>query len=53
MQQNLQQKKKLVEGVFNNVFDKYDLMNDFMALGYVLRSDIQLREGAVVLRKSD
>ena len=33
MQQNLQQKKKLVEGVFNKVFDKYDLMNDFMSLG--------------------
>ena len=32
MQQNLQQKKKLVEGVFNKVFDKYDLMNDFMSL---------------------
>ena len=33
MQQNLQQKKKLVEGVFNKVFDKYDLINDFMSLG--------------------
>ena len=33
MQQNLQQKKRLVEGVFNKVFDKYDLMNDFMSLG--------------------
>ena len=33
MQQDLQQKKGLVEGVFNKVFDKYDLMNDFMSLG--------------------
>ena len=33
MQQNLQQKKKLVENVFNKVFDKYDLMNDFMSFG--------------------
>ena len=33
MQQDLQQKKGLVEGVFNKVFDRYDLMNDFMSLG--------------------
>ena len=33
MQQKLQQKKGLVDGVFNKVFDKYDLMNDFMSLG--------------------
>ena len=33
MQQNLQQKKSLVENVFNKVFNKYDLMNDLMSLG--------------------
>ncbi len=33
MQQDLQQKKGLVEGVFNKVFNRYDLMNDFMSLG--------------------
>jgi len=33
MHQELQQKKKLVKEVFNKVFDKYDLMNDFMSLG--------------------
>ena len=33
MQQDLHQKKGLVEGVFNKVFDRYDLMNDFMSLG--------------------
>ena len=33
MQQYLQNKKGLVENVFNKVFDKYDLMNDFMSLG--------------------
>ena len=33
MKQNLQQKKGLVESVFNKVFDKYDIMNDFMSLG--------------------
>ena len=33
MQQYLQNKKGLVEDVFNQVFDKYDLMNDFMSLG--------------------
>ena len=33
MHQNLQNKKGLVQGVFNNVYDKYDLMNDFMSLG--------------------
>ena len=33
MQQNLQNKAGLVEGVFNKVFDKYDLMNDFMSFG--------------------
>ena len=33
MQQYLQNKKGLVNNVFNNVYDKYDLMNDFMSLG--------------------
>ena len=33
MQQFLQQKKGLVQGVFNKVFDKYDIMNDLMSLG--------------------
>ena len=33
MQQNLQNKKGLVENVFNQVSNKYDLMNDFMSLG--------------------
>ena len=33
MQQYLQNKKGLVQGVFDQVFDKYDLMNDFMSLG--------------------
>jgi len=33
MQQYLQNKKGLVEGVFNQVHDRYDLMNDFMSLG--------------------
>ena len=33
MNQELQQKKELVKEVFNKVFDKYDLMNDFMSLG--------------------
>ena len=33
MQQYLQNKKGLVEGVFDQVFSKYDLMNDFMSLG--------------------
>jgi len=33
MQQYLQNKKGLVENVFNQVFNKYDLMNDFMSLG--------------------
>tara|TARA_B100000700_G_scaffold149441_1_gene166219 strand:+ start:578 stop:1282 length:705 start_codon:yes stop_codon:yes gene_type:complete len=33
MQQNLQNKKGLVESVFNQVYNKYDLMNDFMSLG--------------------
>jgi len=33
MHQELQQKKKLVKEVFNKVFDKYDLMNDFMSMG--------------------
>ena len=32
MQQNLQQKKGLVKSVFDTVYDKYDLMNDFMSL---------------------
>ena len=33
MEQQLQNKKGLVDKVFNKVFDKYDLMNDFMSLG--------------------
>ena len=33
MQQYLQNKKGLVEGVFDQVYDRYDLMNDFMSLG--------------------
>jgi len=33
MQQHLQNKKGLVQGVFNRVFDRYDLMNDFMSFG--------------------
>ena len=33
MQQNLQNKKGLVEGVFDQVYNRYDLMNDFMSLG--------------------
>ena len=33
MQQYLQNKKGLVQNVFDSVYDKYDLMNDFMSLG--------------------
>ena len=33
MQQYLQNKKGLVKGVFDQVYSKYDLMNDFMSLG--------------------
>ena len=33
MQLNLQQKKGLVKSVFDTVYNKYDLMNDFMSLG--------------------
>ena len=33
MQQNLQNKKGLVENVFNQVYNKYDLMNDCMSFG--------------------
>ena len=33
MSQNLQNKKGLVESVFNKVYSKYDLMNDFMSMG--------------------
>ena len=33
MQQYLQNREGLVENVFNKVYDKYDLMNDFMSLG--------------------
>ena len=33
MQQYLQNQKGLVENVFDQVFDRYDLMNDFMSLG--------------------
>ena len=35
MQQYLQNKKGLVEGVFDQVYDRYDLMNDFMSLAYI------------------
>ena len=35
MQQNLQNKKGLVENVFNQVYNKYDLMNDFMSMVYI------------------
>ena len=33
MQQHLQNKKGLVQGVFDKVYNKYDLMNDIMSLG--------------------
>ena len=33
MSENLQKDKKLVQGVFDTVYDKYDLMNDLMSLG--------------------
>ena len=33
MQQYLQNRKGLVQNVFDQVYDKYDLMNDFMSLG--------------------
>ena len=33
MRQFLQNQKGLVQNVFNKVYDKYDLMNDFMSLG--------------------
>ena len=33
MQQYLQNKEGLVQSVFDKVYDKYDLMNDFMSLG--------------------
>ena len=33
MQQNLQNKKGLIENIFNQVYNKYDLMNDFMSMG--------------------
>ena len=33
MQQYLQNKKGFVQGVFDRVYNKYDLMNDFMSLG--------------------
>jgi len=33
MQQYLQNREGLVESVFNKVYDKYDLMNDFMSFG--------------------
>ena len=33
MQQYLQNKKGLVDNVFDQVYDQYDLMNDFMSLG--------------------
>ena len=33
MSQNLQQNRGLVKNVFDNVYDKYDLMNDIMSFG--------------------
>tara|TARA_B100000579_G_C22753966_1_gene815432 strand:+ start:102 stop:806 length:705 start_codon:yes stop_codon:yes gene_type:complete len=33
MSQSLQNKKGLVKDVFDKVYDKYDLMNDFMSMG--------------------
>ena len=33
MQQYLQNKKGLVQDVFDSVYDKYDLMNDLMSFG--------------------
>jgi len=33
MQQYLQNKKGLVKKVFDQVYDRYDLMNDLMSLG--------------------
>ncbi len=33
MQQELQKKRGLVQNVFNQVYDQYDLMNDIMSLG--------------------
>ena len=33
MQQYLQNKEGLVKNVFNKVYNKYDLMNDFMSFG--------------------
>ena len=33
MQQELQNKKGLVDNVFDKSYDKYDLMNDIMSLG--------------------
>tara|TARA_Y100000590_G_scaffold417576_1_gene517466 strand:- start:599 stop:1303 length:705 start_codon:yes stop_codon:yes gene_type:complete len=33
MKQNFQNKKELVRDVFNKVYNKYDLMNDFMSMG--------------------
>ena len=33
MQQNLQKKRGLVKKVFDNVYNKYDLMNDAMSFG--------------------
>ena len=33
MQQYLQKKKGLVQNVFDQVYDQYDLMNDVMSLG--------------------
>ena len=33
MQQNLQNKTGLVENVFDQVYNRYDLMNDFMSMG--------------------
>ena len=34
MQQYLQNKKGLVKKVFDQVYDRYDLMNDLMSLGF-------------------
>ena len=35
MQQYLQNKKGLVQNVFDKVYSQYDLMNDFMSLEFI------------------
>ena len=57
MQQYLQNKKGLVENVFNKVFDKYDIMNDFMSFGIhrawkknLIKSDIDSIETSAQIK---